>query len=222
MASRKVFSEKKIILGDGQVWYTSFNCLWRTAFALADFQDLSTIYEKLEPFFVRRLGVKKASPSMLISEVGRMARVRQPDSQQIHTRLVEIGMMLSRASIDDNILQALSALKEVKFLPMRSSDGTVTLVNVEERFAIADHGRYAQAFLNHGVLLDFQVEEVQLLHSVFRRLGLTDRYLSKLVKEVSIVGDDARVDDVLSQRLMAKAYALYWYVHPSEGALTSK
>ena len=125
-------------------------------------------------------------------------------------RVIEIGMMLARMSIDSSIAQALDSLKEVKFLPKKSSDGTTTLVNATDDFAIADHQRYGNTLAGHGVLLDFQVDEVQILHVMFKHLGLTHRYLSAMVKEVSRVDADSSENESLSRQLQTKAYALYW------------
>jgi hypothetical protein len=185
-------------------------CLWRSPFALAGFQDLSTIYADLENFFVKRLRVKKASSSMLINEVKRMATATPPRIDDIRTRLIEIGMMLAKSSIDDSISKALTDLKEVKFLPKKVSGSTPVLVGVADDFAIPDHQRYANAFADHSVLLDFKIHEVQSLHVIFRHMGLTHRYLSSMVKEVSTVGDSCNENETLSKQIQAKAYALYW------------
>jgi hypothetical protein len=197
-------------LGDNHTWHALSTCLWRSSFALANYQDLSSIYGELESFFVRRLGVRKASPGMLIKEVRRMAEERQPRIAEIRTRLVDIGMMLTKTPFDDSIAQALASLKEVKFMPKRASAGASTLVAVTDDFAIADHERYRAAFAEHNVLLDFQLDEVSMLHTMFQRLGISHRYLSNVVEEVSTVGEDSHVDKILSQQLVAKAYALYW------------
>lgn len=200
------------MLGENGVWHPLSTCLWRSSFALAGFQDLSTIYGDLEDFFVRRLRVKKASPSMLINEVKRMAGESPPRIKDIRTRLIEIGMMLAKGTVDDSITRALASLKEVKFLPKQLSRGTAELVGVIDDFAISDHQRYRDALSGHDILLDFQVDEVQILHSMFRYLGVTHRYLSTTVEEVSTVGDDSNEDEPLSRQLQTKAYALYWYV----------
>jgi hypothetical protein len=60
------------------------------------------------------------------------------------------------------------------------------------------------------VLLDFKVAEVQILHVLFSYLGLTQRYLSALVSEESMIGDETFEDETLSIQLREKAYALFW------------
>jgi hypothetical protein len=173
-------------------------------------QDLSTIYADLEDFFVRRLHVKKASPSMLIKEVKRMAEEVQPRVYEIRTRLVNIGMMLTKVTVDEAITQALASLKEVKFLPMRQISGPSILAGINDDYAIPDHERYSNAFAGYGVLLDFELDDMQTMNSVFMRLGLSHRYLSQLIKEVSTIGDDVQGDEGLTLQLQMKAYALYW------------
>lgn len=147
---------------------------------------------------------------MLINEVKRMATEAQPQVSEIRTRLIEIGIMITKTSIDASVSRALDALKEVKFLPKKLVNGTSVLVQVTDEFAISDHLRYGDALAGQDVLLDFQVSEVQALHVLFSHLGISVRYLSTTVREVSRVGDDAVEDEELSQELQAKAYALYW------------
>jgi hypothetical protein len=170
------------------------------------------VYPNLEAFFVRRLGVKKASPSMLINEVKRMAEESAPRIPEIRKRLVEIGMMLTKIPKDESISRALDSLKQVDFLPKKLNRDSSVLVGVTDDFAISDHPRYGEALAEHGVLLDFQVHDTQIMHTMFQHLGLTHRYLSMMVKEVSVVGDGANEEEALSRQLQAKAYGLYWCV----------
>ncbi|KAF1842835.1 uncharacterized protein K460DRAFT_367777 [Cucurbitaria berberidis CBS 394.84] len=203
------FSEETMILGEDGSWHTRHTCLWRSPFPLTGFQDLSNIYPELEDFFVRHLRIKKASPGMLIDEVKRMANEAHPRISEIHRRLVEIGMLLAKTGVESSVARALDALKEVEFLPKKLADGTLILVDVEDDFAISDHPRYGNALSGHGVLLDFRVDEVQILHAVFQHLGLQSRYLSVMVQEVSRVGVDSSENESLSTELQSKAYALY-------------
>ncbi|KAH6212673.1 hypothetical protein HBI42_148920 [Parastagonospora nodorum] len=203
------FKESKMILGEGGTWHTLETCVWHSPFALSDFQDLSPLYNSLEEFFVKRLNVKKASPSLLINEVKRMAETPSPCVHDIRTRLIEIGMMLARTSINGSVSKALMSLKDTKFLPKKMNDGVSALVGKTDDFAIADHRRYCDALADQDVLLDFDVHEVQILHVVFEHMGLTQRYLSAMVREVSMVGETLLKDEQLSQQLHAKAYALY-------------
>ncbi len=184
--------------------------MWESAFALGGIQDLSAIYPSLESFFVRRLGLKKASPTMLINEVKRMAGATEPRTADIKSRLIEISIIISRVHMTTAVERALETLKDVAFLPKKVPDGTLVLVKTTDSFAISDHERYGSALAGHGVLLDVSVNEVQSLHLLFQHLRITDRYISELVQEVSTVGDDATEHENLTKKLQEKAYALYW------------
>lgn len=199
-----------MILGEDGTWHTLETCVWHSPFALSDFQDLSALYNSLEDFFVSRLNVKRASHSLLINEVKRMAETPSPRVHDIRTRLIEIGMMLARTSIGDSVSKALTNLKETMFLPKKISGGASVLVCKADDFAIADHQRYCDALADQDVLLDFDVHEVQILHVVFDHMGLTQRYLSSIVREVSVVGETLVEDEQLSQQLNVRACALYW------------
>jgi hypothetical protein len=207
---RQEFENKFLVLGERNVWHRSKRCLWRTPFPLAGYQDVASLYPGLEDFFVRRLGVTKTSPSMLISEIMRMAEEAQPHLSDIRTRLIEVGMLLTKSTIDAKAAKALDALKDVKFLPKKLANGTSVLVGVKDAFAISDHERYGTAFAGQNVLLDFEVPEAHILDTMFQHLGLTHCYLSRTVKEVSTAGQGSVEDEGLSREMQPKAYALYW------------
>lgn len=201
------------MLGENGNWHALRTCLWRSPFALAGFQDLATIYPNLETLFVSKLGVKKASPSMLINEIKRMAEESEPRVEDIRARLVDIATMLTKIPIDDSMSRALENLQTVAFLPKRQNGRPSMLVGTEADFVISDHARYGEAFAAENVLLDFQIHETQIMHIMFIHLRLTHRYLSRKVKEVSVVGDGATEDEELSKQLRSKAYGLYWCVY---------
>jgi hypothetical protein len=198
------------VLGEHGIWYNLPACLWKSPFALADFQELSKIYPSLEDFFVERMQVNNASPIMLIHEVKRMTGVTPPQINEIRTCLIKIATILAKSTIDVGIANALASLMEGKSLPKKVGGSTSVLVGVIDSFAIPDHPRYAKAFANQNVLLDFQIHEVLSLHVIFQYMGLKHRYLSYMVQEVSTVDERCIKNDALSQQIQAKAYALYW------------
>jgi hypothetical protein len=210
-ALRTEFDAKLLVLGSNKLWYPLKECLWNTTTCtFSGYQDVAGVYPALETFFVEMLGVEKATPSMLIQEIGKMAQEEPPKIDDIRNSLVEIGTMLAKSKMDDEVKAALTEPQELKFLPKKTKDGPCVLVGVSDGFAIPDHQRYADAFLESGVLLDFAVHEVQCLHSVFEYMHLTDRYLSSAVTEVSSISGICTEDETLSQQLQVKAYALYW------------
>jgi hypothetical protein len=149
------------------------------------------------------------SPSKLIDEVRKMAEASEPQIAKLRPCLVDIGMMLAGGAIDPSVASSLDALKQTKFLPRRSVKGLSSLVKVTDDFAIPDHSSYSQALAKRGILLDFDLHETQTLHSLFKYMDITDRYLSSFVKRTSSIGVTVK-DTKLSEQLRSKAYALYW------------
>jgi len=118
--------------------------------------------------------------------------------------------MLTTTKLDKATKDSLSDLAASKFLPKRLVGGGTTLLSRHDAYAIRDHARYCSAFEEHDILLDFSVEEVQIMNVMFTHIGVKRYYLSSLVVEKSTVEDDSEEDGALTQQLQAKAYALYW------------
>lgn len=196
-------------------WHTIQTCLWNSPFSLSGYEDLSTTYPSLKPFFVNRLKVKNATPAMLIKELCTLAKDAQSQPQKIpdiRERLIHIGDILAKSKINEPIMSALEKLRETKFLPRRTTDGELQLLSVADEFAILDHERYGIAFAEKSILLDFELHEVQILDTVFQHMRLTPRYLSVAVNELSTVGEDPMESVDLTHSLQQKAYWFYWYV----------
>ncbi|CAG5182746.1 uncharacterized protein ALTATR162_LOCUS10314 [Alternaria atra] len=203
------FREGDYILGKKDTWHKLETCVWQTPFLLSGYHELSSTYPQLESFFVKRLKVKKVTPGMLVDEITKMVNKKTPKYDRIRKRLIDVGMVLAKTELDEATRNALDALVESQFLPKRSADGNTTLLAVLDNYAIADHTRYASAFAEQNILLDFSVEEVHIMNVMFEHIGVKKRYLSSLVVEESTVEDGAEEDDDLSHQLQAKSYALY-------------
>lgn len=176
------------------------------------------MYPELEDFFTGRLGVRKANITMLIEEVKKMAKENAPNIEDIRTRLLSIGKLVLKIGINEPRAKALTSLAKAKFLPQSTPSGAKILVGKDDEFVINDHQRYGEAFRECFVLLDFSVEEVHVLDTLFRHIDLGQRYLSQTVKEVSTVGSDAIQSEVLTKDFRNRAYALYWQVkYPLNG-----
>jgi hypothetical protein len=209
---REAFTEKKLILADGR-WHTLSSCLWENPYALSDYVQLSTSYSNLKNFFVERLKLKTVSPSMLVTELAKMAKRERPSFAGIRQKLIDLSMMMAKHGVDKSLSSSLDKLKEVKFLPIKTTDGESALVSIEDDFVNLDHERFGAAFAGHATFLDFSLAESQILDSLLGYMGLRDRYLSLAVTEASVVSGDTAQNQPLTQHLRAKAYALYWYVY---------
>ena len=207
---RDTFEKYPVVCGPNNTMYRLEKCLWVSPFPLEGYVELSCIYPDLEDFFTKRLRVKRASPTMLIEEVKKMAKEDPPNFDDIRTRLLSIGRLVLRNGVNEPIVKALTGLATVKFLPQSISGDTKVLVGKQEEFFINDHQRYSRAFADRFVLLDFSIEEVHVLDTILRHIGLGKRYLTHAVKEISTVGSDAVLSEELTQDFRIRAYALYW------------
>ncbi|KAI4933089.1 hypothetical protein J4E85_003492 [Alternaria conjuncta] len=206
---RTQFQQNDLILGTNNTWHTLETCVWHSRFLLSGYEDLSSIYPQLETFFVKHLKVKKVTPTMVIKEISKMVRNKSPDYDSIRKRLVDVSRMLTTTKLDKATKDALSDLAASKFLPKRLANGGTVLLSRHDAYAIRDHTRYGSAFEEHDILLDFSVEEVQIMNVMFTHTGIKRYYLSSLVVEKSTVEEDSEEDDALTQQLQVKAYALY-------------
>jgi hypothetical protein len=170
------------------------------------------LYGELKTFFVDHLLIKDANAILLIKQISLLAKETCPNGQQIRQLILEAGMLLQKSQMDDELSKALNELAELAFLPVRCSDGDVRLRKPTDAFAIHDHVRYFAVFSKHPIFLDFSIEDSRKLHRLFSLMRIDHRYLSNMVKEISVVGTRAELSTVLSENLKKRAYALYWCV----------
>jgi hypothetical protein len=163
----------------------------------------------LKDFFVGRLKVQSATPKMLVENLIKMTNENNPNANEIIRQLLSLGMIAKNGGLDREFCDSIDRLRGINFLPKRTAIGH-DLVGIKDRFVISDLQRFGLAFANHNILLDFTPEQTSILDPIFKRLGLTRRYLTNAVEEVSKVGEDAEESTSLSKLLQRKAYALYW------------
>ena len=101
--------------------------------------------------------------------------------------------------------------------PAITSTGTIyptgdpVVMTALDDFAIIDRQHYALHFKDKIKILDFSMEEVRRLKPFIKWAGLTDRYLSRLVTERTVVGDGPHVmDKPLTHDLVCKVGAFVW------------
>lgn len=207
---RETFQDDELVFDGNEAWHKLDTCYWSSPYPIAGYVDLQSTYPKHENFFTKRLGVKRVSLPMLIREVEKMAGQKYPKIADIQLRLVEVGRILAKNDFDQDTLEALESLRKVSFLPKRLTEGKRALVGIEDDFAIIDNPRYGKALADHGILLDFDIHETQMMHVMFQHYGLTSRYLSVAVNEQSTISGDSLENFSMSRLLQVKAYALYW------------
>jgi len=192
-------------------WCAPSRCLWSSGIAILDKVTVAGIYGefKLEPLFVGHLKVQTADTAMIIDELTKRANARNALTvDEAKSIIQEIARMMQTETIRDR--SCFQRLKRAKFLPVSIGATKPTLEDSSAEFVIADHERYSEAFKPLAALLDFSLEEVQVLHPLIETLGLGSRYLSRNVKEVSELSANPDRNDELTSELQSRAYGFYW------------
>jgi hypothetical protein len=97
--------------------------------------------------------------------------------------------------------------------PVRFPSGKVKLQRGTDEFALMDRQPLDEAFAALAKFLDFDTDEIRILQPLIRWAGLGERYLSKLVRDISHA-DMASVRPISSPHrdLKKRAHSLLRYV----------
>ena len=183
-------------------WYPLSACLWTNETRIPGKAAIAGQYADLQDFFVNYLKVEEPSIETYIEELELLiSDSDSPSVKKIQTVLKEIGSRKPEKSLLDR-------LKLRQFLPVWGVDGALSLKGVTDDFVIVDRKNYGDIFRGVIPSLDFSVEEVQGLKSMVLALGLSDRYISKTIRETSSAGNSL-LEPVLSGEMRRKAHALF-------------
>ena len=192
----------------GQKWLKPSECLWNCTVAISGRVPLEHVYPQLKEFFVGMLKVATMSINVLLQELGRAAKNTNPDFDEIKRLMLATSQLLAA---DDKMTineEQLRNLKQTPFLPVSGPDG-LSLVLMDQAFAINDHKRYGELFKNKVTIVDFGHEEMTSLHPLFELLELEDHYLSSLVWPDTTVKESIP-NQALERYIRDRAYALSW------------
>ena len=182
-------------------WYPLSACLWTNETQIPEKAAVAGQYADLQDFFVNCLGVEEPSIETYIEELELLISVSSsPPVKKLKTILKEISSRNPQKSLLDR-------LKLRQFLPVWGVDGMLSLKGLMDDFVIVDRQNYGDIFRGVIPSLDFSVEEVHGLRSMILALGLSDRYMSKTVRETSSAGNSL-LQPVLSGEMRHKAHAL--------------
>jgi hypothetical protein len=166
---------------------------------------LESLYPDLAGLFVDHFGVPKLNFALA------------------YQQLVEVGSTVPTIAYAKNLLWSLADLLTAdnesrpsfgdeanlcRVFPVNLQDRGTELLTVLDNFAINDRQHHALYLKDKINVLDFSMDEVRRLKPFFKWAGLTDRYLSRLVAERTIVEDDlCDMEKLLTRDLVRKAGA---------------
>ncbi len=158
-------------------------------------------YQGLQEFFVDRLLAHKPNIPMLVEELLVLADQKSPQVQAVKDLIKELNSFGPRAP-------ALDRLKGAPILPVKGTDSLIRLAKATDAFAIVDRVHYFELFANKIPVMDYSREDTHRLESFFSALGLEERYMSRFVRELSMV-NGASSDVALSASMKRRAYSIF-------------
>jgi hypothetical protein len=209
---RDCFEAEKLVFADGG-WYAPSSCLWTSSIDISWMVTIGTAYALpgLEPFFLVHLHVRAADMEILTKElIQKATATAEPDITEMKKVIMVIGSMFNQDTTNEEYKGLLSHLQNVNFVPVRNGDAEAELHSIASDFAIVDHTRYAEAFRDCAAFLDFDIEEVRVLHPLLMLFGLEQRLLSRAVKEDALYNGVNIKNEALTEDLRRRSYALCW------------
>jgi hypothetical protein len=207
---RQVIESEKLVFVNG-IWSSPSECLWSTDASISDSVSIGGIYANLRGFFVSRLRVKELTVAMLVSDLKKKATAKIPlKTADAKVLIFKINSMLAQEILENKEKGNFTELENVRCFPVRGKDGSIMLTDARTDFAIVDNERFGHAFGQKADTLDVELEDVYTLRPFIEATGLSDHYISGLVKEVSEIEGNVAQNQELSLQLQEVAYALFW------------
>ncbi len=170
-------------------WYKPSECLWSAPVQLRGKVNLSTQYhEDLREFFVDSIGVREIDAEMVYNEL-LIIDTEIVTVQHVKDLLWSLNSQLKIETPDSSPEDLLRHC----ILPVRYANGQVRLCSSAKEFAIVDHKKLGAIFRDRVETLDFTMTEIRQLEPFIRWSGREVCYLSRLVKEITILDSAIRV-----------------------------
>lgn len=163
-------------------WVKISECLWSNATEIRGKYNLNTYYDdKLEHFFLDFLGVERLHFSIVYDEL------LSVDPRATVDKVKDLLWCLNSFLGKEQQKTTPERLLKRPILPVRYPDDSARLVSSAVEFAIIDRQSYGKDFRNKVKMLDFDHSEVHKLQPFLKWANFETRYLSCLVKEISVV-----------------------------------
>ncbi|KAL2690097.1 hypothetical protein Neosp_004165 [[Neocosmospora] mangrovei] len=206
---KRAFASRKLIYAEKEGcggWYPVAECLWASKWDLPRWAILEPIYKDLRDFFVNFLGVKTLSLQLVYNELDYLGSSSYTTRAQIEPNIWLLNSYLSAGSQPSDA----KMLLDRKIFPVRYPDGHVQLETAMVEFAIVDRAQLGDIFKPRAKTLNFDLDQVRMLEPTLRWLGLRERYLSEVVREVSRVQGASKEPLSTPERsFKPRAHALY-------------
>lgn len=156
-------------------------------------------------FFVDIIGVREFDAAIIYNELLTIDTT-SATVDQIKDLLWSLNSQLQVGHLNSTP----DALLQRCILPVQHADGQVRLCPSAKDFAIVDRKTFFGVFRGKIDIFDFTLTEVRQLEPFIEWSGLGVRYLSRLIKEITILDEGLRVpvSDPI-QDVKRKSYEIY-------------
>ncbi|KAF6806779.1 ino80 chromatin remodeling complex protein [Colletotrichum sojae] len=166
----------------GYRWYTANQCLWYDAYQGGERVGLRKVYKILRRFFQETIQVHTPT---LEDAYDALLRKGNADSSLSEDEIVESIWELNsllRDSASKLTEEQRGKLRKSKIFPVRQgANVSVSLETAEADFTIEDDEDLGKAFSEKANRLNFTPDGITKLRNILGELGLTGRYISRLV-----------------------------------------
>ncbi|KAL1863985.1 hypothetical protein Daus18300_007950 [Diaporthe australafricana] len=202
---------------DGPAWHKTSQCVWSTAARLRGRVSLNEEYANLKELFVGLLGVKPVDLNMAIDELAETGSSDATTTEELRESIWTVSSLLlteKEPPRPGNILKK-------NIFPVKYPNGAVQRLSITTEFFLVDREPLKKQFETLVKFLDFTLEDVNRLRLFIQWAGLTNRYLSLHVKEVtSFHGIGAGLMSDPERQLCNRTHALVRIAHHFRGPRT--
>ncbi|RFU80710.1 hypothetical protein TARUN_1479 [Trichoderma arundinaceum] len=207
--TKSKFTDSQLIyIRSDNCWKNISECLWSSATTIRSKKVLEKDYGQLRRFFVDILGVTTLNLLLIYEELLKLGE-STPTVASVKEQLFAFNDHLQTVDEYEEITAV--SLKMAKIFPVRypGSQQNIQLCDGNTEFAIADRIHLESNFRPHIKMLGLTFDEIHHLEPFIKWLGFRERYLSRLVKETSKVGNnDPVLNLALGRSIRSKAQAL--------------
>lgn len=191
-------------------WYKASNCLWSSKTNIQGMATLVDQYEDLELLFVKYLGVKTLTMEIVHDELIRLGSSQTTTVDETVDKIMALNSYMVES--DASTYPDPEQMRAAKILPIRYPDDSVKLASAVGDFIIVDRSHLGAIFAKKIQRLDFEFNVTRRLRPFIEWLGLSGKYLSGQIREITQVDEENQQPLETKYRhreINLKAHALY-------------
>ena len=192
----------------GDDWVKPSQCIWASETTIQGKTVLDIHYDDLFELFVECLGVNTLNLQIVYDDLLKLASSPSVSVEDVKRQIWVFNGFLETSGFPAANIDA-HRIRNSRIFPTRYPNGEVELSSYVDDCAIVDRMHLGQYFRGQMKTLDFSLNEVNGLGTFFSWVGLESKYMSKLVKEISVIDSTGALPVPLANcGIRSKAHAL--------------